>query len=245
MRRPAVSVPGTDVAGEVVVGAGPWKAGDAVLGATTLGAWADLVEVPVDMVVRKPDNLSWEEAGALAVSGHTALHALNAGRMKSGMRVLVLGASGGVGHMAVQLARVMGASNITAVCSKAKAGFVRELGVVDDVLDYAEPATQAKLEAARFDLVVVTAGQRSMAELAKYLSPGGIATVVGGEDGNALTGGFVERMVAGLLATWTSSEQKRFEVVMTQVTPTGLNELMGWVAKGRGLVRPRVTITHH
>jgi NADPH:quinone reductase-like Zn-dependent oxidoreductase len=137
LRRPKHPVPGRDVAGvvtEVGENVTGISVGDEVMG-TADGSFAELALVPQSRVAHKPDRLSFEQAAALPVSGLTALQAVrDAGRVKPGDRVLVIGASGGVGSYAVQIATAYGA-DVTGVASGAKADLVRSLGATR-VIDY-------------------------------------------------------------------------------------------------------------
>ena len=136
-RGPRNRVPGMDVAGTVVAtgpGATRFAAGDEVFGIAR-GSFAEYAAAREDKLARKPAALSFEQAAAFAVSGLTALQGLrDAGRIKPGQKVLVIGASGGVGSYAVQLAKVFGAE-VTGVCSTAKTELVRAIGA-DHVIDY-------------------------------------------------------------------------------------------------------------
>jgi len=208
--RPKIPVAGWDAAG-VVESIGPavtrFKQGDEVFGncdAQGTGTFADYACLPEDRCVAKPGNLSFEEAAVLPVSGCTALQAVrDLGKVKAGMQVLVIGAAGGVGHYTVQLAKAYGAQ-VTAVCSTTKLDFVRSLGA-DDAIDY----TREQLAAAgrRWDVIIDTAGRRSLGELRRVLSPKGLVVIVGGEGGNAWTGGFLERMASTSLLSLFSSQK--------------------------------------
>jgi NADPH:quinone reductase-like Zn-dependent oxidoreductase len=136
--KPAHNILGADVAGEVVkVGTGitRFKPGDAVFGEGSYGAFAEFVAVAEDRLVPKPENLSFEEAAAAPMAAITALQGLrNVGKIQAGQKVLVNGASGGVGSFAVQLANHFGAE-VTGVCSTSKVELVQSLGAVH-VIDY-------------------------------------------------------------------------------------------------------------
>jgi NADPH:quinone reductase-like Zn-dependent oxidoreductase len=128
------------------------------------------------------------------------------GKVRSGVRVLVLGAAGGVGHYAVQIAKAYGAV-VTGVCSTSKLDFVSSLGA-DDVIDYS--AERLDSGARRWDVIVDTAGRRSFAELRRVLAPEGVLAIVGGEGGNAWTGGFLERMLGASLLSLLSGQKLLF-----------------------------------
>ncbi|MDH6580858.1 NAD(P)-dependent alcohol dehydrogenase [Kitasatospora sp. MAP5-34] len=188
LRAPRVRIRGLDLAGVVeAVGAGVESlgAGDEVFG-TCDGSFAQYACTGQDRLHRKPENLTFEQAAVVPVSACTALKALReAGRLRDGERVLVIGAGGGVGSFAVQLAKTFGA-HVTGVCSTSKTGLVRSLGA-DEVIDYTgeDPTAGGR----RFDLVVDTAGNRPLAALRRVLTTRGTLVIVGGEGGGAWLGG--------------------------------------------------------
>jgi len=218
--RPKVPVAGWDAAG-VVEAVGPnvtrFKAGDEVFGncdAGGTGTFADYACLPEGRCALKPVNLTFEEAAVLPVSGCTALQVVrDLGKVGAGTQVLILGAAGGVGHYAVQIAKAFGAT-VTAVCSTSKLEFVRSLGA-DDVIDYTREGLGPTR---RWDVIVDTAGRRSFAELRRVLQPKGVLAIVGGEGGNAWTGDFLERMVAAAFVSSFSSQKVRV-VNATITTP--------------------------
>jgi NADPH:quinone reductase-like Zn-dependent oxidoreductase len=185
-----------------------FKPGDEVFGncdAAGTGTFADYACLPEDRCAPKPVNLTLEQAAALPVSGCTALQVVrDLGKVSAGSQVLILGAAGGVGHYALQIAKAFGAT-VTAVCSTSKLDFVRSLGA-DEVIDY----TRESLGTRRWDVIIDTAGRRSFAELRRVLSPKGVLAVVGGEGGNPWTGGFIERMVSASVISLFSSQKLAF-----------------------------------
>jgi NADPH:quinone reductase-like Zn-dependent oxidoreductase len=189
-RRPKVAVRGWDVAGTVEsVGANvtDFRPGDEVMGTAERGSFAELTVTPVDKLVPKPVDLSFEQAAAIPISGMTALRAVrDEGKVRSGQSVLVIGASGGVGTLAVQIAKGYGAT-VTAVCSTAKADLVRSIGA-DDVIDYTREDFADGSH--RWDLIVDTAGRRPLSQLRRALTPKGTLVIVGGDGGGRWTGGF-------------------------------------------------------
>jgi NADPH:quinone reductase-like Zn-dependent oxidoreductase len=199
LRRPKARVPGRDVAGHVeAVGSAvtQLQPGDAVFG-TCRGALAEYAPAPADRLAPKPANLSFEQAAAVPVSGCAALHGLrDAGRIQAGQTVLIIGASGGVGTFAVQLAKAFGA-HVTGVRSTAKADLVRAIGA-DDVIDYTREDFASG--ARRYDLILDTAGRRSLSHLRRALTPRGTLVVVGGEGGGRWTGGFDRQLRAVVLS---------------------------------------------
>jgi len=195
-RGPKTAVPGIDLAGTVVaVGADVtrFQVGDDVFGIGK-GTYAEYAAVREDKLAHNPSGLPFEQAAALGVSGSTALRAVtDVGRVEAGQRVLVLGASGGVGSYAVQIAAALGAE-VTAVCSAAKADLVRSLGAVH-VLDYTRDDFADGTTA--YDVIIDIAGNPSVSRLRRALTADGTAVIVGGEDGGRLTGG-MDRQVRAL-----------------------------------------------
>jgi NADPH:quinone reductase-like Zn-dependent oxidoreductase len=178
VRRPKRAALGTDVAGQVdAVGkeASEFRPGDEVFG-SGLGAWAEYAVARESHLVRKPANVSFEEAAAVPIAALTALQALrDHARVQPGQKVLVNGASGGVGSYAVQLAKWFGA-DVTAVCSTRNVELVQSLGA-DRVVDYTrEDFTQL---GDRHDAVLDIAGSRSFRELRRVLAPNARVVAVG------------------------------------------------------------------
>lgn len=195
LRRPKVRVPGRDVAGVVeAVGARVtrFRAGDEVYGTCETGSFAEFATARQDRLAVKPANLSFEQAAACPISGVTALQAVrDRAGVKPGQRVLVIGAAGGVGGFAVQIAIAFGAT-VTGVCSTAKVGLVRSMGA-EDVIDY----TRAEIDrdGARYDVVIDTAGNRPVSLLRRALKPGGTLVLVGGERGGGPLLGGIDRQL--------------------------------------------------
>ena len=183
LHRPKISVLGCDMAGEVeavgrdVTG---FRPGDGVFALLEQGGFAEYVSVPERLLARKPENLSYEQAAAVPAAGVTALLALReAGRAEPGQKVLVNGASGGVGTFAVQIARALGAS-VDAVCGPRNVDLVRSIGATG-VIDYTkEDFTRS---AARYDLLVDIAGSRPLLACRRVLAPKATVVVVGGPTG--------------------------------------------------------------
>ncbi len=195
--RPKTRVRGRDVAGTVeAVGKNvtQFKAGDQVFGICD-GAFAEHACGKAKQFAPKPANLSFEQAAAVPISALTSLHGLRgAGKLKPGQKVLVIGASGGVGTYAVQLAKAFGAE-VTGVCSTAKTDLVHSIGA-DHVIDYSrEDFTDGTL---RFDVILDTGGRRPLSRLERALTPGGTLVIVGGEGGDRWLGGFQRQMLAPL-----------------------------------------------
>src|SRR4051812_6203516 len=198
LRKPKNPVSGRDVAGTVVeVGSAVTRfaVGDEVYGIAP-GSFAEYATTRQDKLARKPVNLSFAQAAVVPVSAGTALRALvDVGRVQAGQSVLVLGASGGVGTYAVQLAKAFGAY-VTGVCSTAKLDLVTSLGA-DRVIDYA--AEDFADGTNRYDLILDIGGTPSLTRLRRALRPQGTAVFVGGENAGSLTG--MGRQLRGTLAS--------------------------------------------
>jgi NADPH:quinone reductase-like Zn-dependent oxidoreductase len=198
LRSPKNRVPGLAVAGTVVaIGANVTRftVGDEVFGVSR-GAFAEYAAAREDKLAHKPSTLTFEQAAAVPVSATTALQGLRLGRIEAGQKVLIIGASGGVGTYAVQLAKAYG-TEVTGVCSAAKADLVRSLGA-DDAIDYAtEDVTDGSR---RYDLILDIAGNTSLRRLRRALNPTGSLVIVGGESKGNLTGGFGRSLRAPLVS---------------------------------------------
>ncbi len=194
---PKERVRGWDVAGTVkAVGANvtAFEVGDEVMGLAR-GSFAEVAVAEADKLVRKPARLSFEEAAAVPVSGVTALQALRKAQVRAGQSVLVIGASGGVGTLAVQIAKALGA-RVTGVVSTGKLDQVRSIGA-DEVIDYTrEDFTDGSR---RWDVIIDTAGRRPLRKLRRALTPKGSLVIVGGDGGGRWTGGFFRGMLRGPL----------------------------------------------
>lgn len=181
VRAPKNPLLGRDLAGRVeAVGSGvtAFQPGDEVFG-TCGGSFAEFAAARADRVAKKPENVSFHEAAATPTSGYTALQAVrDHGKVSAGKKILVIGASGGVGTFAVQIAKVNGAE-VTGVCSAAKADLVRSIGA-DHVIDYTtEDFADGRNH---YDVILDTAGGRSLSDLRRALTPKGTLVIVGGED---------------------------------------------------------------
>lgn len=188
IRRPKQRIAGLETAG-VVVDVGPgvtgFEKGDEVFGWTDGGSLAEFVAVPADHLTHKPESLTFAEAAAIPVSGFAALQAVrDTARVEPGTRVLVIGASGGVGSFAVQIASAFG-GEVTGVASTRNLSMVRELGA-DHVIDYTQESITEG--GRRFDVIIDIAGNRSLGELRKALTKDGIAVIVGGTGGKTTMG---------------------------------------------------------
>ena len=181
--KPKNTILGGDIAGVVeAVGSGvmTFKPGDAVYGDLSgcgMGAYAEYVSVPEKYLALKPANISFEQAAAIPLAGITALQGLrDAGKMQPGQKVLINGASGGVGTFAVQIAKALGAE-VTAVCSTGKVEMVRSLGA-DHVIDYKKE--NFTLGSQKYDLIVAANGYHTLFQYRRVLNPTGIYVGIGG-----------------------------------------------------------------
>jgi NADPH:quinone reductase-like Zn-dependent oxidoreductase len=225
-RGPKNPVPGLDVAGTVVaVGPGVTRftVGDEVFGIAR-GSFAQYAAAREDKLVRKPARLSFEQAAVVAVSGLTALQGLrDAGHVQAGQQVLVIGASGGVGTYAVQLAKVFGAT-VTGVCRTAKTGLVRSLGA-DHVIDYTEADfTDGRR---RYDLILDIGGSTRLSRLRRVLAPRGTLVIVGGEGatwtgvGRQLRALAISPVTRQRLTTFVSRHRQADLETLRQLTESG------------------------
>jgi NADPH:quinone reductase-like Zn-dependent oxidoreductase len=204
-RRPKIRIRGMDAAG-IVEAAGKnvirLKQGDPVYG-TCDGSFADYACAKAERLAPKPANLSFEQAAAVPISGMTALNGLrDAGKLQSGQQVLIIGAAGGVGTYAVQLAKEFGGV-VTGVCSTSKADLVWAIGA-DEVIDYTRGDFTDGTR--QFDLILDTAGRRPLSHLRRALTPQGALVIVGGEGGDRWLGGFQRHTFAPVRSLFT--EQK-------------------------------------
>jgi NADPH:quinone reductase-like Zn-dependent oxidoreductase len=226
LRGPKVTAVGTDFAGVVeAVGAKVkrFKPGDEVFGGKA-GAYAEYITVAEDKaVVRKPANLSFEQAGSVPIAAVTALQALrDKGRLQPGQRVLINGASGGVGHFAVQIAKALGA-RVTAVSSTKNLELLRSLGA-DEVIDY----TRQDLTATEppYDLALHVAGSRRWSDYRRLLTPAGTLVMVGATHGGRLLGP-LSQLLKFRLASFGAGQKVVFFVAgITRDNLTTLSELL-------------------
>lgn len=174
---------GADVAGRVeAIGKNvtQFRVGDEVFGElplNALGSYAEYVAVPETLLALKPARLSFEQAAAVPLAGFTALQGLrDKGKLQPGQKVLINGASGGVGTFAVQIAKTLGAAEVTGVCSTRNLELVRSIGA-DKVIDYTQ--TDFTKSGQKYDLIFDAVGNRSVADLKRALTPTGIGSVAG------------------------------------------------------------------
>src|SRR5262252_1213995 len=232
LRGPKNPVPGLDVAGTVIATGADvtgFQPGEEVFGIAR-GSFAEYAAARADKLARKPARLSFEQAGAVAVSGLAALQGLRAGRLHAGQKVLVIGASGGVGSYAVQLAKAFGAE-VTGVCSTGKTDLVRSIGA-DHVIDY----TQDDFADGRqhYDLILDIGGNNRLARLRRALTPTGTLVIAGGEGGKwtgvgrQLRALALSLLVRQRLTTYISKHREADLDTLAQLTGTGqVNPLIG------------------
>ncbi|MEV4483774.1 NAD(P)-dependent alcohol dehydrogenase [Micromonospora coxensis] len=238
LRRPRHRVPGMDLAG-VVEAVGPrvtrLAPGDEVYGTGT-GSFAEYALAPAHKLARKPAGLSFAEAAVVPVSAQTALTAVrDVARVRPGQRVLVIGAAGGVGHFAVQLAVAAGA-HVTGVCGPTKTDLVRSLGAAEVVDHSREEITDRGL---RYDVVVDTAGNRPLTRLRRALTPTGTLVLVGGESvGGRLFRGFDRQLRALLLSPLV---RQRLVPLVAKESTENLDALTALIDSGQ--LRPVVDRT--
>jgi NADPH:quinone reductase-like Zn-dependent oxidoreductase len=238
VRRPKVRVRGMDVAGTVEAVGGDvtrFQPGDEVFGWAD-GSYAEYVSVPAGNLARKPAHLSFEQAAIVPISGFAALQALrDVGQVQAGQRVLVIGAAGGVGSYAVQLAKAFGA-RVTGVASARQLELVRSLGA-DDVVDYTrEDVTDGSRH---WDLVIDTGGHRPLSRLRRALTPRGTLVIVGSEGRGRWLGGFDRNLRAVALSPFVGQRLGMLSSKPRQEDLQTLRELLE-----AGKVTPAVSGTY-
>ncbi len=238
LRRPKFPIPGRDVAG-VVEAVGDEvttvAVGDRVIG-TADGSFAQLAVVPEGRVAPAPAGLTMEEAAVLPVSGVAALQAVRrVGRVRPGQQVLVIGASGGVGSYAVQVAAADGAV-VTGVASGAKTDLVRALGATR-VIDYTREDIDH--DGSSYDLIVDLAGNRPLSQLRDSLTPTGTLVIAGGENGGRWLGGTHRQLAAVARSPFV---RQRLTAFLSRENGEDLATLSALVE--RGLLRPALERTY-
>jgi len=228
LRAPNNPVIGSDVAG-VVEALGKnvtrFQTSDEVFGIGK-GSYAEYVCAREDKLAPKPKNLTFEQAAVLAIMGSTALQALrDHGKVRQGQEVLIIGASGGVGTYAVQIAKAFGA-HVTGVCSTKKVQMVRSIGA-DHVIDYTKEDFAEGDQ--RYDLILDIGGNSSLARLRRALAPQGTLVIVGGEGGGRWLGG-TDRQIRALvlspfvgqkLGTFVNKENHEDLLVLKELIESG------------------------
>jgi NADPH:quinone reductase-like Zn-dependent oxidoreductase len=205
--KPKYSIPGGDIAGRVeAIGKDvkQFQPGDDVFGDLSgcgWGAFAEYVSVPENALALKPVNMSFEEAAAVPMAGATALQGLrDKGKIRSGQKVLINGASGGVGTFAVQIAKSFGAE-VTGVCSTRNVDILRSIGA-DHVIDYAKEDFTKNIQ--RYDLIIGVNGYQPISDYKRALSPNGTYVMVGGSRWGAQ---MFQSMVSGPLISMTGNKK--------------------------------------
>jgi NADPH:quinone reductase-like Zn-dependent oxidoreductase len=229
LRKPKIPVRGMDVAGVVeAVGANVtrFQPGDAVFGWCD-GSFAEYASVPQDQLAAKPATLSFEQAAVVPISGFAALQGLrDVGEIQAGQRVLVIGAAGGVGSFAVQLAKAFGAQ-VTGVASTTQLELVRSIGA-DEVIDYTR---QDVTDGTRhWDLILDCAGRRTLSRLRRALTLTGTLVIVGGEGGGRWMGGFTRNLRAPVLSRFVG---QRLRMLASKERPEDLQTLRELLEAGK------------
>ena len=209
LRVPKNPVLGMDLAGVVEAvckNVSRFQSGDEVFGIGE-GTFAEYARAREDKLAPRPANLTFEQAAVVAISGLTALQALrDHGRVEPGQKVLIIGASGGVGTYAVQIAKAFG-TQVTGVCSTAKAEMVRSIGA-DHVIDYTREDFAEGRQ--RYDLILDIGGNSSLARLRRALTPRGTLVIVGGEGGGRMFGGIDRQLRAMMLSPFVGQKLGTF-----------------------------------
>jgi NADPH:quinone reductase-like Zn-dependent oxidoreductase len=225
LRRPKYANPGRSLAGTVeavgaeVTGFAP---GDEVFGMST-STFAQYAAARTDKLAPKPANLSFEQAAAVPISGGTALQAVrDHARVQAGEKVLIIGASGGVGSFAVQIAKASGAE-VTGVASTAKVAMVRALGA-DSVLDYTREDFADG--GPRYDVILDIGGNARLSHLRRALTPRGRLIIVGGETGGRLLGGSSRQIRAKMLSAFIGQKLGTFVASERAADLIALRELV-------------------
>ncbi|GAA4583629.1 NAD(P)-dependent alcohol dehydrogenase [Planotetraspora phitsanulokensis] len=205
LTRPKVAVRGRALAG-VVAAVGPgvtrFQPGDEVYGTTPSGTYAEYAAASCERLASKPSGLSFEQAAAVPISGVTALESVrDGGRVQPGQKVMVIGAAGGIGSYAVQIAKAFGA-RVTGVCGTGKVELVRSLGA-EEVIDYTRE--EVDRDGPSHDVIIDTAGCRPLSLLRRALTPRGTLVLAGGgHDAGGLLGGYTRQMRAPFVSMFTS-----------------------------------------
>ncbi len=230
-----IKIPGNDIAGRVEAIGGnvkQFQPGDEVIGdlcGCGLGAFAEYVCVPENALALKPANLSFEEAAAVPEAAVVALQGLrDKGRIQPGQKVLIYGASGGIGTFAVQIAKAFGAE-VTGVCSTRNVDLVRSLGA-DHVIDYTKEDFIKSGQ--QYDLILATAGYRSIFDYKRALSPKGIYVATGG----SMTGpkAMAQIFQPMLLGPWLSmAGSKKFYVLTLKINQKDLSFMKELIEAGK------------
>ena len=231
LTKPKVAVRGRALAGVITaVGADVqrFQPGDEVYGTSLGGTFAEYTVTSWQRLAPKPAALSFEQAAAVPISGVTALESVrDGGQVQPGQRVMVIGAAGGIGSFAVQIATALGA-HVTGVCSAGKADLVRSLGA-DDVIDYAHD--EVDRDGPRYDVIIDTAGCRPLSLLRRALTPRGTLVLAGGgHDAGGLLGGYTRQLRAPLVSMFVT---QRLRPLASRERAADLEELGSLIESGK------------
>lgn len=244
LRKPKARVRGQDVAGTVVaVGPGSrYRPGDDVYG-TCEGSFAQYVAASENKIAVKPANLTFVQAATVPIAGTTALQAVrDAGQVRAGQTVVIVGAAGGVGSFAVQIAKALGA-HVTGVCSTGQVDFVRSIGA-DATIDYTKDDFTQLDE--RYDAIIVFGGGDPVARLRHVLTPKGTLVIGGGEGGGKWLGRGGRLIYAPMLSPFVSQRLVGFGVKHNGEDLSALRELIeaGKVTPFVGRTYPLAEVPH-
>ncbi|MEO3811059.1 NAD(P)-dependent alcohol dehydrogenase [Sphaerisporangium sp. B11E5] len=230
LRKPKVPVRGRDLAGVVeAVGSKVTRfaPGDEVYGTSKGGSFAEYATTPERFLARKPAGLSFEQAAAVPVSGVTALQGVrDLAGVEKGQRVMIIGASGGVGSYAVQIAKALGA-HVTGVCGPAKADAVRSLGA-DDVIDYTRE--EIDRDGPVYDVIIDIAGDRPLSLIRRALTKRGTLVLAGGGYNKAPVLGGFGRSLRAPVVSWFVPQTLRMLGAKEGFAP--LDDLTGLIDSG-------------
>jgi NADPH:quinone reductase-like Zn-dependent oxidoreductase len=238
LRKPKFRFPGSDVAGvveSVGTNAARFAPGDEVMAYVQSGGFSELTAVPEGTLARKPSNLTFEQAATVPLAGTAAFQGLRFGGVRAGQRLLIVGASGGLGTFAVQIAKAWGV-HVTGVCSTRNVELVRSLGA-DEVIDYkTENFTASE---ARFDVVFQLGGTTPASRLRRALEPDGVLVLNSGDGGGRWFGPFGRIIAAKLLDATARQKLGTFEA---KANAEDLDTLRAMIEDGQ--VKPFVERTY-
>jgi NADPH:quinone reductase-like Zn-dependent oxidoreductase len=224
LRRPKPSIRGTDVAGQVEavgIGVTRFRPGDEVFGSSN-GAYAEYAAASEGTLALKPANLTFEQAAAVPMAGQVALQALRRGNVRAGQKILINGASGGIGTFAVQIAKSLGA-DVTAVCSTRNVDLVRSIGA-DHVIDYTrEDFTRS---GQRYDFILDNVSNHSLSRLRRALTPTGTLVPNGGRFDNRWFASGARLIRAAVLFRFVSQSVRMFVMSTRHEDLVALKELI-------------------
>lgn len=240
--RPKNPIPGTDLAGVVEAlgeGVTRFKAGDAVFGEVVNGfqwknggTFAELAAVSADALALKPDTVSFEQAAAVCTSGLIGLRAVrDEGRLQPGHRVLINGAGGALGSLALQMAKALGAASVTAVDQGSKLEMLRGLGA-DHVIDYTQ--TNPLRAETRYDLILDVASTLDLDEAERRLTPQGLYVIIGHDHFDARAAGWLGSITKMMRLMWRARSDPHLPSGgKSTVKEDGLETLRAWMAEGK------------